>query len=124
MPVPVVKMDGVFVALLPTALSDSQWEELKTHLAGRVATSRVLGVVIDVSQMDTVDSYACRVLRDLVGTLALRGSRAVIVGISPEVAISMVLLGQNLAGSATALDVDEGIEKLKSNPPERDAHAQ
>jgi rsbT antagonist protein RsbS len=42
----------------------------------------------------------------------LRGAATVIVGISPELAITMVQLGMNLDPVNTALDLDEGLARL------------
>jgi hypothetical protein len=40
--------------------------------------------------------------------------RVVVVGIQPEVAFSMIQLGIHIENANTALDLDEGLKKLKS----------
>jgi rsbT antagonist protein RsbS len=69
-------------------------------------------VIIDVTVLEVMDSFACRVLRDLVNMIKLRGADAVIVGIQPEVAFAMVQLGLSLDGVVTALDLEEGLTYL------------
>jgi rsbT antagonist protein RsbS len=59
-----------------------------------------------------MDSFATRTLRDIAQMIRLRGAETVIVGIQPEVAFAMVQLGLNLAGVATALDLEEGLAFL------------
>jgi rsbT antagonist protein RsbS len=44
--------------------------------------------------------------------IRLRGAEAVIVGVQPEVAFSMVQLGITLENVTTALDLEEGIAYL------------
>jgi len=72
-----------------------------------------VGVVIDVSALDVMDSFATRTLRGIAQTTRLRGTDTVIVGIQPEVAFSMVQLGLTLDGIATALDLEEGRARLQ-----------
>jgi rsbT antagonist protein RsbS len=72
-----------------------------------------VGVVIDVSALDVMDSFATRTLRGIAQTTRLRGADTVIVGIQPEVAFSMVQLGLTLDGIATALDLEEGCARLR-----------
>jgi rsbT antagonist protein RsbS len=73
---------------------------------------RSRGVIIDVTVLEVMDSFACRVLRDLVTMIKLRGAEAVIAGIQPEVAFAMVQLGLSLDGVVTALDLEEGLAYL------------
>jgi rsbT antagonist protein RsbS len=69
-------------------------------------------VVVDVTVLEVMDSFACRILRDLVHMVKLRGAEAVIVGIQPEVAFAMIQLGLSLDGVVTALDLEEGLAFL------------
>jgi rsbT antagonist protein RsbS len=69
-------------------------------------------VIIDVTALDVMDSFATRTLRDIAQMIRLRGAETVIVGIQPEVAFALVQLGTNLAGVATALDLEEGLAFL------------
>jgi rsbT antagonist protein RsbS len=78
-------------------------------------------VIVDVTALDVMDSYASRTLRDIAHMTRLRGAETVIVGIQPEVAFAMVQLGLMLEGVATALDLEEGLEFLNARTRERDA---
>jgi rsbT antagonist protein RsbS len=73
---------------------------------------RSRGVIIDVTVLEVLDSFACRVLRDLANMIKLRGAEPVIVGIQPDVAFAMVQLGLSLEGVVTALDLEEGLAYL------------
>jgi rsbT antagonist protein RsbS len=75
---------------------------------------RSRGVIVDVTAIDVLDSFACRTLRDIAMMVALLGAETVVVGIQPEVAFSMVQLGSTLEGVVTALDLEEGLEHLSS----------
>jgi rsbT antagonist protein RsbS len=72
--------------------------------------------VLDVGALDVIDSFAARTLRSIAHMVKLRGARAVIVGIQPDVAFAMVQLGLTLEDVETALDLDEGLEQLRRPP--------
>ena len=72
----------------------------------------IIGVIVDVTALDVIDSFATRTLRDVAYMIRLRGAETVIVGIQPEVAFSMVKLGLTLEGVATSLDLEEGLAYL------------
>jgi rsbT antagonist protein RsbS len=120
MPVPILKQGDVLIACIQAALSDKDLLQLKDDLAEKVGRFRIRGVVIDVSVLDVMDSFATRTLRGMAETTKLRGAEAVIVGIQPEVAFAMVQLGLTLDGIATALDLDEGLELLAARKEESD----
>ena len=114
MSVPILNVGSVLVASIQTALSDHDLVVLRDTLAERIGTSRARGVVIDVGALDVLDSFATRTLRSIAYTAKLRGAIAVVVGIQPEVAIAMVQLGLTLAGIPTAIDLDEGLELVRT----------
>ena len=81
----------------------------------RVRAVRARGVIIDVTAVDVIDSFAARMLRSTAYMLKLRGAETVIVGIQPEVAFAMVRLGLQLEGIETTLDLEEGLEYLRGH---------
>lgn len=113
MSVPLLKQGSTVIASLGSALTDPEWELFRQHIVERTGAWRSRGVVIDLTAMDVIDSYAARAVRDLVAILRLRGVEAVVVGIQPEVAFAMVQLGLRLEGVAVAMDLEEGLQALQ-----------
>lgn len=109
MAVPIMKQGDVLIASLQEALTDRALLELRDRLSDQVGRFRARAVVIDVTALDVVDSFATRTIRGIAYTAKLRGARTVVVGIQPEVAFAMVQLGLTLDGVATALDLEEGL---------------
>ncbi len=66
-------------------------------------------MIVDVTALDVMDSFAVRTISALADMIKLRGAETVIVGIQPEVAFAMVQLGLTLSAVATALDLEEGL---------------
>ena len=112
MDVPILKQGPYLIASIQSALTDADLRLLRDNLVQRVGKFRSRGVIVDVTALDVMDSYATRTLRDIAHMTRLRGADTVIVGIQPEVAFSMVQLGLTLEGVATALDLEEGLEHL------------
>ena len=122
MPVPILRQGDILIAAIQIAPSDRDLKQLRDELSDRVGRFRSRGVVIDVTALDVLDSFASRTLRGIAHTTRLRGAETVIVGIQPDVAFSMVQLGLTLEGVETALDLEEGISLLRS-PRARGTHA-
>ena len=112
MPIPILKQRDVLIVSIQSAPTDPDLLQLKDDLADRVGRHRSRGVVIDVSALDVMDSFAARTLRVISRTTKLRRAETVIVGIQPEVAFSMTQLGLTLQDVSTALDLEEGLELL------------
>ena len=110
--VPILKQGQYLIASVQAALRDADLVNLRDALTEQVGTYRSRGVIVDVTALDVLDSFACRILSDIASMIRLRGAQTVIVGIQPEVAFSMVQLGLKLEGVATALDLEEGLEYM------------
>jgi rsbT antagonist protein RsbS len=113
MRVPILKQGQYLIASIQSALSDQDLLQLRDDLAEQVGRFRSRGVIVDVTVLDVMDSFASRTLRAIAHMLRLRGSETVIVGIQPEVAFSMVQLGLALGEVQTALDLEEGLALLE-----------
>jgi len=116
--VPILKQGQYVIASVQSALTDADLRELREQITERVGRFRSKGVIVDVTVLDVMDSFAVRTLRDLAHMTRLRGAETVIVGIQPEVAFAMVQLGLSLRGVATALDLEEGLAFLDARARE------
>lgn len=122
MQVPILKQGAYIIASIQAALTDEDLLQLRDALVDHVGRHRARGVIVDVTVLDVMDSFAVRTVRDIAHMTRLRGAETVIVGIQPEVAFSMVQLGLKLEGVACALDLEEGLEYLnKATQRERNA---
>ena len=113
MHVPILKQRDYLIASVQSVLSDQDLVQLRDDLADRVGQFRSRGVIVDVTVLDVMDSFATRTVRELAQMMRLRGARTVIVGIQPEVAFAMVQLGLTLEDIPTALDLEEGLAHLQ-----------
>jgi rsbT antagonist protein RsbS len=114
MQVPILKQGDYLIASIQASISDSDLIQLRDNLVEQVGRFRARGVIVDVTVLDVMDSFAVRTLSNLSHMIMLRGAQTVIVGIQPDVAFAMVQLGLTLSGVNTALDLEEGLAYLNT----------
>ncbi|WP_216894654.1 STAS domain-containing protein [Nocardia alni] len=112
MPVPILKQGTYLIASVQSALTDGDTERLQDDLMAYVSRYRARGIIVDVTAIDVMDSFAARSLRNIAHMTKLRGAETVIVGLQPEVAFAMVQLGLTFEDMHTALDLEEGLSWL------------
>jgi rsbT antagonist protein RsbS len=118
MPVPILKQGPYLIASIQSALTDLDLLQLRDALVEQVGRYRSRGVLMDVTALDVMDSFASRTVREIAQMVKLRGVDTVIVGIDPDVALAMVRLGLDLEGVTTTLDLEEGLAFLDARTKE------
>lgn len=109
----ILKQGKFLIASIQGSMSDADLVQLRQDLVLDVRRHRSVGVIVDVTLIDVMDSFAARTLRGIAQVVKLLGAEAVIVGIQPDVAFAMVQLGLTLERITTALDLEEGLAVLQ-----------
>ncbi|HWI60086.1 MAG TPA: STAS domain-containing protein, partial [Bacillota bacterium] len=73
-------------------------------------------LVLDISTVQTLDSFFARIVTETVQMVTLMGGRTVVAGMRPNVAVIATQLGLTLGHAETALDVDRAFERLRGAP--------
>lgn len=120
--VPIMKQENFLIASIQGELTDAELLALRDQLVGKVREHRSRGVLIDVTVLDIMDSFAARTLRSIANMTRLLGAATVVVGIQPEVALSMVQLGLTLEGSVLAMDLEDGLSILREGGVQHHGH--
>lgn len=113
---PILKLEDTLIASVQEALMDADLVGLRDELVADVRRYRARAVIIDVTVLDVLDSFAARTIRNIAQMTRLIGARTVIVGIQPDVAFAMVQLGLTLEGMETALDLEDGLALIDLRP--------
>ena len=61
--VPILQQRGYLIATIQAAMTDSEAEGLQTDLMADVSRYRARGIIVDVTALDVLDSFAARTLR-------------------------------------------------------------
>ena len=113
--VPIIRLGDTLVATVQETLRDRDALALQEELGVALERTGARGVLLDVSVVETVDSFLGRLLSEIAAGARLLGAQTVVVGIRPAVAITLVELGLGLglAGVRTALDAEKGMTLLR-----------
>jgi rsbT antagonist protein RsbS len=111
--VPILRMGRFLLVTIQVDLQDQTALALQDDLAEQVQRHRALGVLIDISALEIVDSFIGRALSDIAGVARVLDAETVVVGMQPAVAITLVELGLSLHGVSTALNVEKGMKLLE-----------
>lgn len=93
-------------------LDDGAVLRLEDQITREIVRTSAKGTLIDVSNLPIVDSFIARVIARIASMVRLLGSEAVVVGIQPAVAITLVELGVSMEHVHTALNAGRGMELL------------
>jgi rsbT antagonist protein RsbS len=111
--IPLMRLSHCLFVIVPSELRDTQARELQEAVARRLANERgIRGLVIDVSTAGLLDSFGAKVLGDTANIARSFGAKAIMVGIRPSVAITLVELGIDLSMVETAMTLEAALKKL------------
>ena len=111
--IPILRLGDFLLVSIQVDMHDRMALSLQDDLTSQVVRTRAKGVLIDISALDMVDSFIGRMLGNMAQMSATLGAQAVVVGMQPAVAITIVELGLSLDRVRTALNVDRGMALLR-----------
>jgi rsbT antagonist protein RsbS len=110
--IPILRMGRVLLVTIQVDLQDQTALALQDDLSEMITRTGARGVLIDISALELVDSFIGRMLVGISGIARVLDAQAVVVGMQPAVAITLVELGLSLSGVRTALNVERGMALL------------
>jgi rsbT antagonist protein RsbS len=112
--IPILKMGQYLLVTIQVDLYDRLALDLESDLISRITQTNARGVLIDISAVSIVDSFMGRILSNIASMARILDAATVVVGMQPAVAITLVELGLSLTGVHTALNVELGIDLLRT----------
>ena len=108
----VIKMGDLLLVTVPQDPDDQTISSLQENVLRAMASYDVKGLVLDISTVQTLDSYFARTVIETTGMVKLMGGRTVLAGMQPDVAITATQLGLTFEGLLTSLDVESAMNRL------------
>ena len=108
-----MKIGPVLIVPIQIELHDRAASQVQEDIIQNIEQTGARGLLIDVSKLQIVDSFLGRLLGDTAAMARVMGCQSVVVGIQPEVAITLMELGLRLEGVYTALNTEVGLELLE-----------
>jgi rsbT antagonist protein RsbS len=112
----VIRLRDLLLVTVPPDPDDETVSALQEQVLAAMARLDARGLVLDISTVQTFDSFFARTVAETVQMVALMGGRTVLAGMRANVAVTATQLGLTLGGSLTALDVDRAIDLLNAAP--------
>ena len=112
--IPILQVGEVLLVSIQVDMHDRLAMSLQDDLTAQVVKVGAKGVLIDISALEIVDSFIGRMLANMAAMARALGAEAVVVGMRPAVAITIVELGLSLTNVRTALNVDKGLALLQA----------
>lgn len=113
MRIPILKLSHYLLISVQVDLDDQTALQFQEDLLSKIHEEGSTGVVIDLTSVEMIDSFIAKVLGDVVEMSNLMGAKVVLTGIQPAVAITLIDMGIMLEEVPTALDLEQGLEKLQ-----------
>jgi rsbT antagonist protein RsbS len=111
--IPILQIEDFLVASIQVSLHDRSAVQFRDDLLQRIYDTKAKGLIIDLTAVDIVDSFIGRLIGDVAEMAALMGTRVVVSGLQPAVAITLTELGLDLPGVITSLNLEKGIAILR-----------
>lgn len=118
--VPILQIAGVLLVSIQVEMGDTVATALQEDVLSAIGRTGATGLLVDVTGLETIDSFVARVLVDMGRMAHLMGTDTVIVGLRPEMAATLVRMGFDVSEVKAALDIDEGLLLLGREIVRRD----
>jgi rsbT antagonist protein RsbS len=113
----IIKVHDVLIVTMPADPDDATVSALQEKVLLAMERFPARGVVLDVSAVESLDSFFARIIAETTRMVGLMGGRTVLTGMRPSVAITITQLGLTLGKTRTALSIDRAFDILGDGPP-------
>lgn len=111
--IPILKLGDFLLVTIQLDVHDRTALQLQEDLTLEISRRKAKGVLIDISNLEVVDTFMGRVISDVAAMARVLDAETVVVGMRPAVAMTLVELGLELPNVSTALNLERGMELLK-----------
>jgi rsbT antagonist protein RsbS len=112
----VIKLRDLLLVTVPPDPDDETISALQERVLQAMALYEAKGLVLDISTVQTLDSFFARTVAETVQMVTLMGGRTVLAGMRASVAVTATQLGLTVGNALTALDVDRALDLLNAAP--------
>ena len=115
----IMRVRDVLMVTVPEDADDETIAQLQERVLQNMDKQKTSGLVVDISTVETFDSYFARTIVETARMVALMGGRTVVSGMRPSVAITATQLGLKLGDAASALSVESALAILDGTNGQR-----
>jgi len=113
MRIPILRIGRILLASIQVEMSDADALRFQSDVVQKISEIEALGIAIDITSLEVVDSYMARVINDTATMARLLGAEVVVCGIQPYVAMTLVEMGRDLIGANCVFDLEQALQRLR-----------
>ncbi len=110
----VIKIRDILLVTVPSDPDDDTVTDLQEQVLQAMAIHEARGLILDISTVETIDSFFARTVTETAKMVGLMGGVTVLAGMRASVAVTTTQLGLVLGKPLTALDVDRAMALLEA----------
>jgi len=115
----VIKVRDILLVTMPPDPDDSTVAALQENVLGAMESHAPKGLILDISSVETLDSFFARTVTETAQMVTLMGGRTIIAGMQPAVAVTATQMGLTLNNMETALSVDRALDRYAADATPR-----
>ena len=115
----IISVRKTLMVTVPADPDDATVSALQEEVLAAMERLEAKGVVLDISSVETLDSFFARTVAETASMVSLMGGRTVVVGMRPSVAVTATQIGITLGGIETALSVGRALDLMDRPPASR-----
>ncbi len=110
--IPIIKIWHLLLVPLQGQIDDELAEQLREDILGKIHSTEVSALLLDVTGLWLIDSHFCANLSQIAAAARLMGCETVICGMAPEIALTLQTMGLELSNIGTALSLEQALSQL------------
>jgi rsbT antagonist protein RsbS len=110
--IPIIKIWHLLLVPLQGQIDDELAEQLRADVLERIQKTDVTGLIMDVTGLWLMDSHLCAVLSQIASAARLMGTRTVLCGMAPEIALTLQTMGLELENVSSDLSLEQALSRL------------
>ena len=114
-----IKVRDLLMVTMPSEPGDPTIAALQEKVLNAMERYSAKGLVLDISAVETMDSFFARTVSETAQMVTLMGGRTVIVGMRPAVAVTATEIGLTFGKVETALNVDRALDMVAKAKPKK-----
>jgi len=107
------RLGRILLVSIQQDLADDDALQFQSDLLTAISNVEALGVALDISALDVVDSFMARVINDTSAMASMLGAEVIVCGIQPFVAYTLVEMGRGLLGADCTFNLEQGLRMLQ-----------
>lgn len=108
----VIRVRDLLMVTMPADPDDATISMLQEKVLEAMEQRESKGVVLDISAVETLDSFFARTVTETAQMVALMGGRTIVAGMRPAVAVTATQIGLSLGKIETALNVERALDMV------------